>query len=283
MPTQNLIWLAVALKKRGKCQIRPPNWMSVVGDTAYQQKDSPCPHLPMKSIWGEFGPFHPAMSTQVLIWLVVALKKRGKCQIRPPDWIWHFKLLIDQVIEGCTVVSSQGCVILMLYLLTMSIIYVDVFETQHKEVSTATMVDDPDKSKHGMGDTAYQQKDSPSPHLLDWMNKPVSSAIKEVQQQENDARENPKGASNVQGAMIDDIGSNIENSCCNCTDKISSCASIKNSKEPTFHDDTANQTDDDTANHLCKHDRKENESETNCGTSQQQTSAAIYLASQLQD
>ncbi|GKD09491.1 DNA replication complex GINS protein PSF2-like protein [Tanacetum coccineum] len=36
---------------------------------------------------GEFGPFHPAMPTQVPIWLAVALKKRGKCQIRPPDWM----------------------------------------------------------------------------------------------------------------------------------------------------------------------------------------------------
>lgn len=46
---------------------------------------------------GEFGPFHPAMPTQVPIWLAVALKKRGKCQIRPPDWMSVEKL--TQVLE----------------------------------------------------------------------------------------------------------------------------------------------------------------------------------------
>ncbi|GJS65147.1 hypothetical protein Tco_0679711 [Tanacetum coccineum] len=135
---------------------------------------------------GEFGLFHPAMPTQVLIWL------------------------IDQVIEGCTVVSSRGCAILMLYLLTMSIVYVDVFGN-HKEVSTATMVDDPDKSEHGS------------------------------------TLSNGKTRSHLTQAS-------------------------KTQKSQLFHDNTANQTDDDIANHLCKHDRKDNESETNCGTSQQQTS-----------
>ncbi|GKC66247.1 DNA replication complex GINS protein PSF2-like protein, partial [Tanacetum coccineum] len=166
---------------------------------------------------GEFGLFHSAMPTQVLIWLAVALKKRGKCQIRPLDW--------------------------------MSV------ETQHKEVSTATMVDDPDKSKHGS--TLSNGKEMLKPTIKGQLSIIIclpffylytyemfeASAIEEVQRQENATWENLKGASNEQGAMIDD----------------------------------------DTANHLCKHDRKENEPETNCGTSQQQTSAAIYLASQLQD
>ncbi|GKE10358.1 hypothetical protein Tco_1413909, partial [Tanacetum coccineum] len=61
-----------------------------------------------------------------------------------------------------------------------------------------------------------------------------ASAIEEVQRQENATWENLKGASNEQGAMIDDIGLNIKNSCCNCTDKILPCLSIKNSKEPSF-------------------------------------------------
>nr|GEZ57470.1 hypothetical protein [Tanacetum cinerariifolium] len=39
-----------------------------------------------------------------------------------------------------------------------------------------------------------------------------ASTIQEVQQQENVSWENPKGASNEKGAMVDDIDLNIENS-----------------------------------------------------------------------
>ncbi|GMP29302.1 hypothetical protein CsSME_00004466 [Camellia sinensis var. sinensis] len=38
-------------------------------------------------ICGDFGPFHPQIATQVPLWLAVALKKRGKCTIRPPEWM----------------------------------------------------------------------------------------------------------------------------------------------------------------------------------------------------
>ncbi|PSS32581.1 DNA replication complex GINS protein, partial [Actinidia chinensis var. chinensis] len=48
------------------------------------------PNMRMESlnlISGDFGPFHPQISTQVPLWLAVALKKRGKCTIRPPEWM----------------------------------------------------------------------------------------------------------------------------------------------------------------------------------------------------
>lgn len=36
---------------------------------------------------GDFGPFRPQIATQVPLWLAVALKKRGKCTIRAPEWM----------------------------------------------------------------------------------------------------------------------------------------------------------------------------------------------------
>ncbi|XP_028754124.1 DNA replication complex GINS protein PSF2-like [Neltuma alba] len=36
---------------------------------------------------GDFGPFAPQIATQVPLWLAMALKKRGKCSIRPPEWM----------------------------------------------------------------------------------------------------------------------------------------------------------------------------------------------------
>ncbi|KAK9164224.1 hypothetical protein Scep_000644 [Stephania cephalantha] len=38
-------------------------------------------------ICGDFGPFRPQMATSVPLWLAVALKKRGKCTIRSPQWM----------------------------------------------------------------------------------------------------------------------------------------------------------------------------------------------------
>ncbi|GLT43854.1 hypothetical protein SLA2020_177840 [Shorea laevis] len=38
-------------------------------------------------ISGDFGPFLPLTVNQVPLWLAVALKKRGKCAIRPPQWM----------------------------------------------------------------------------------------------------------------------------------------------------------------------------------------------------
>lgn len=43
-------------------------------------------------ISGDFGPFRPQIATQVPLWLAVALKKRGKCTIRPPEWMSVEKL-----------------------------------------------------------------------------------------------------------------------------------------------------------------------------------------------
>ncbi|GAV68877.1 Sld5 domain-containing protein, partial [Cephalotus follicularis] len=42
---------------------------------------------PLNFISGDFGPFLPQIVTQVPLWLAVALKKRGKCSIRPPHWM----------------------------------------------------------------------------------------------------------------------------------------------------------------------------------------------------
>ncbi|RZR93086.1 hypothetical protein BHM03_00021490 [Ensete ventricosum] len=36
---------------------------------------------------GDFGPFRPNIASEVPLWLAVALKKRGKCDIRAPDWM----------------------------------------------------------------------------------------------------------------------------------------------------------------------------------------------------
>ncbi|KAA8534203.1 hypothetical protein F0562_031604 [Nyssa sinensis] len=49
-------------------------------------------------ICGDFGPFRPQIATQVPLWLAVALKKRGKCTIRPPEWMSVEKL--TQVLEA---------------------------------------------------------------------------------------------------------------------------------------------------------------------------------------
>lgn len=42
---------------------------------------------PLNLLCGDFGPFHPQIATQVPIWLAVALKRRGKCTIRAPEWM----------------------------------------------------------------------------------------------------------------------------------------------------------------------------------------------------
>lgn len=49
-------------------------------------------------ICGDFGPFFPQIATQVPLWLAVALKKRGKCSVRPPQWMSVEKL--TQVLEA---------------------------------------------------------------------------------------------------------------------------------------------------------------------------------------
>ncbi|KAJ3688253.1 hypothetical protein LUZ61_017417 [Rhynchospora tenuis] len=47
---------------------------------------------------GDFGPFLPQIPCKVPLWLAVALKKRGKCSIRTPDWMSVEKL--TQVLEA---------------------------------------------------------------------------------------------------------------------------------------------------------------------------------------
>ncbi|KAF8008962.1 hypothetical protein BT93_J0072, partial [Corymbia citriodora subsp. variegata] len=47
---------------------------------------------PLNLICGDFGPFLPQIAAQVPLWLAVALKKRGKCTIRPPEWMSLEKL-----------------------------------------------------------------------------------------------------------------------------------------------------------------------------------------------
>ncbi|XP_050153645.1 DNA replication complex GINS protein PSF2-like isoform X2 [Malus sylvestris] len=42
---------------------------------------------PLNMLCGDFGPFYPQMATQVPLWLAIAMKKRGKCTIRPPEWM----------------------------------------------------------------------------------------------------------------------------------------------------------------------------------------------------
>ncbi|KAI4385686.1 hypothetical protein MLD38_003681 [Melastoma candidum] len=53
---------------------------------------------PLNMICGDFGPFLPQIAARVPIWLAVALKKRGKCTIRPPEWMSVEKL--TQVLEA---------------------------------------------------------------------------------------------------------------------------------------------------------------------------------------
>ncbi|CAI9092397.1 OLC1v1027625C2 [Oldenlandia corymbosa var. corymbosa] len=53
---------------------------------------------PLNLICGDFGPFRPQIATQVPVWLAVALKKRGKCTIRPPEWMSVEKL--TEVLEA---------------------------------------------------------------------------------------------------------------------------------------------------------------------------------------
>ncbi|KAJ3676430.1 hypothetical protein LUZ60_003842 [Juncus effusus] len=47
---------------------------------------------------GDFGPFFPQIASKVPLWLAVALKRRGKCTIRTPDWLTVDKL--TQVLEA---------------------------------------------------------------------------------------------------------------------------------------------------------------------------------------
>ncbi|KAH9533605.1 hypothetical protein CY35_18G061300 [Sphagnum magellanicum] len=38
-------------------------------------------------ICGDFGPFYPQIPVKVPLWLGIAMKKRSKCRIQPPDWM----------------------------------------------------------------------------------------------------------------------------------------------------------------------------------------------------
>ncbi|KAK3166629.1 hypothetical protein QOZ80_1AG0048290 [Eleusine coracana subsp. coracana] len=49
--------------------------------------DVRCPPLTKFGLLGDFGPFFPQIPSKVPLWLAVALKKRGKCTIRTPEWM----------------------------------------------------------------------------------------------------------------------------------------------------------------------------------------------------
>lgn len=52
------------------------------------------------SLQGDFGPFYPQIPVKVPLWLAAALKKRGKCTIRPPQWMSigeHFYLCLSDL------------------------------------------------------------------------------------------------------------------------------------------------------------------------------------------
>ncbi|KAL9418425.1 hypothetical protein AB3S75_036396 [Citrus x aurantiifolia] len=53
---------------------------------------------PLNFICGDFGPFYPQIPVKVPLWLAAALKKRGKCTIRPPQWMSIENL--TKVLEG---------------------------------------------------------------------------------------------------------------------------------------------------------------------------------------
>ncbi|KAL8457021.1 hypothetical protein ACS0TY_035019 [Phlomoides rotata] len=48
-------------------------------------------------IYGDFGHFRPQIPTQVPMWLAVALKRRGKCTIRSPEWMSVGKIPIEDI------------------------------------------------------------------------------------------------------------------------------------------------------------------------------------------
>ncbi|XP_044511838.1 DNA replication complex GINS protein PSF2-like isoform X2 [Mangifera indica] len=53
-----------------------------------------------------FGPFFSQIFVKVLQWHVVALKKRGKCTIRPPQWMpvsFGGRMRRSRDISGCTI------------------------------------------------------------------------------------------------------------------------------------------------------------------------------------
>ncbi|CAI8612237.1 unnamed protein product [Vicia faba] len=52
---------------------------------------------PLCLVSGDFGPFTPQIVTQVPLWLAIALRRRGKCSIVPPQWMSVEKL--TQVLE----------------------------------------------------------------------------------------------------------------------------------------------------------------------------------------
>ncbi|XP_020276701.1 DNA replication complex GINS protein PSF2 [Asparagus officinalis] len=52
----------------------------------------------LNMICGDYGPFFPQIATRVPLWLAVALRKRGKCTIRSPEWMSVERL--TQVLES---------------------------------------------------------------------------------------------------------------------------------------------------------------------------------------
>lgn len=53
---------------------------------------------PLDLICGYYGPFLPQVPIQVPSWLGLALKKRNKCRLQPPDWMGTERL--EQTVEA---------------------------------------------------------------------------------------------------------------------------------------------------------------------------------------
>lgn len=71
---------------------------------------------------GDFGPFFPQIPAKVPLWLAVALKKRGKCAIRRPEWMSIGEFMSINVLEHFSLVFSfchQSLLSVPVYLLVV--------------------------------------------------------------------------------------------------------------------------------------------------------------------
>ncbi|KAL4567884.1 hypothetical protein LXL04_023480 [Taraxacum kok-saghyz] len=62
----------------------------------------------LSMISGNFGPFRPQSAMQVPICIAIALNRREKCTIRPPDWISFGKF---SLYESRYSITEEGCVV----------------------------------------------------------------------------------------------------------------------------------------------------------------------------
>uniref|UniRef100_A0A7N0V6P0 DNA replication complex GINS protein PSF2 N-terminal domain-containing protein n=1 Tax=Kalanchoe fedtschenkoi TaxID=63787 RepID=A0A7N0V6P0_KALFE len=62
-------------------------------------------------VCGDFGPFMPQIATPVPLWLAIALKKRGKCAISPPEWMSvgeYYSVLLQSCIVRYSIMVCTG-------------------------------------------------------------------------------------------------------------------------------------------------------------------------------